>query len=84
VKTGVQCFCNALKSLASGFHRNDDSWAFSTFYEVVKLDADLCSPLGHDGLLQGDILVDTAARQGKDFLAAIDVLHAEDLLFPFK
>ena len=36
VKTGVQCFCNALKSLASGFHRNDDSWAFSTFYEVVN------------------------------------------------
>jgi predicted RNA binding protein YcfA (HicA-like mRNA interferase family) len=28
VKTGVQCFCNPLKSLDSGFHRNDDSWAF--------------------------------------------------------
>jgi len=36
VKTGVQCFCNTLKSLDSGFHRNDDSWAFSTFDEVVK------------------------------------------------
>jgi len=36
VKTGVQCFRNTLKSLDSDFHRNDDSWAFSTFYEVVK------------------------------------------------
>jgi len=36
VKTGVQCFCNALKSLDSGFHRNDDSWAFSTFYDGFK------------------------------------------------
>ena len=33
VKTGVQCFCNPLKSLDSGFHRNDDSWAFLTFDE---------------------------------------------------
>jgi hypothetical protein len=36
VKTGVQCFCNHLKSLDSGFHRNDDSWAFLTFNEFVK------------------------------------------------
>jgi len=36
VKTGVQCFRNTLKSLDSGFHRNDDSWAFSTFYEAIK------------------------------------------------
>ena len=36
VKTGVQCFCNPLKSLDSGFHRNDDSWAFLTFDEFVK------------------------------------------------
>jgi hypothetical protein len=35
VKTGVPCFCKASKSLDSGFHRNDDSWAFSTFYRVV-------------------------------------------------
>jgi transposase-like protein len=37
VKTGVQCFCNALKSLDSGFHRNDDSWAFLTFDELIKV-----------------------------------------------
>ena len=37
VKTGVQCFCNSLKSLDSGFHRNDDSWAFLTFDEFVKI-----------------------------------------------
>jgi len=37
VKTGVQCFCNPLKSLDSGFHRNDDSWAFLTFDEFVKV-----------------------------------------------
>ena len=36
VKTGVQCFCNPLKSLDSGFHRNDDSWAFLTFYEIFN------------------------------------------------
>ena len=35
VKTGVQCFCNPLKFLDSGFHRNDDSWAFLTFDEFV-------------------------------------------------
>jgi len=37
VKTGVQCFCNPLKSLDSGFHRNDDSWAFLTFDEFVNI-----------------------------------------------
>ncbi len=44
VKTGVQYFCNALKSvdsgacpgLRSGIHRNDDSWAFLTFGEFVN------------------------------------------------
>jgi hypothetical protein len=36
VKTGVQNFCNALKFLDSGFHRNDDFGAFSTFDEVVS------------------------------------------------
>jgi hypothetical protein len=34
-KDGIQCFCNTLKSLDSGFHRNDDSWAFLTFDEFV-------------------------------------------------
>jgi len=38
VKTGVQCFCNPLKSLDSGFHRNDDSWAFLTFDEFVSIE----------------------------------------------
>ena len=37
VKTGVQCFCIMLKSLDSGFHRNDDFLAFSAFDEVVIL-----------------------------------------------
>ena len=37
VKTGVQFFCNPLKSLDSGFHRNDDSWAFLTFDEFVYI-----------------------------------------------
>ena len=36
VKTGVQYFCNMLKSLDSGFHRNDDFWVFSTFDESIK------------------------------------------------
>jgi hypothetical protein len=36
VKTGVQYFCNALKFLDSGVHRNDDCWAFSTFDETIK------------------------------------------------
>ena len=44
VKTGDQCFCNALKSLDSGFHRNDDSWAFSTFDESIKKDGLVKSP----------------------------------------
>ncbi len=39
MKTGVQCFCNTVKSLDSGFHRNDDSWAFSTFYEVARFES---------------------------------------------
>jgi len=36
VKTGVQCFYNYLKLLDSGFRRNDDHWAFSTFYDFIK------------------------------------------------
>jgi hypothetical protein len=31
-------FCNMLKSLDSGFHRNDDSWAFLTFDESIKIE----------------------------------------------
>ena len=44
--TGVQCFCNILISLDSGFRlsacghaqagRNDDLCYFSTFYEFIK------------------------------------------------
>jgi len=49
VKTGVQCFCNPLKSLVSGacpglrsgIHRNDDSWAFLTFDEFVIIRCNL-------------------------------------------
>ena len=29
-------FCKMLQSLDSGFHRNDDFWAFSTFDESIK------------------------------------------------
>jgi hypothetical protein len=42
VKTSVQCFCNTLKYLDSGFYRNDDSWAFSTFDESIK---NKCEPV---------------------------------------
>ena len=43
--TGVQTICNHLKRLDSGFRRNDKKWCFSTFYEVVKFDAFVKSPL---------------------------------------
>ena len=36
MKTGVQCFYNYLKFLDSGFRRNDDHKAFSTFYDFIK------------------------------------------------
>ena len=39
VKTGVQCFCNMLKFLDSGVHRNDGCWAFSTFDESIRFDS---------------------------------------------
>jgi hypothetical protein len=38
VKTGVQYFCNTLKFLDSGLHRNDDFGAFSTFDQFNKVD----------------------------------------------
>ena len=37
MKTGVQGFRNMLKYLDSGFHRNDDFWAFSTFDESINI-----------------------------------------------
>jgi len=48
VKTGVQCFCDPLKSLDSGFHRNDDSWAFLTFEEFVNIDFRRDNPWGDE------------------------------------
>jgi hypothetical protein len=36
VKTGVQGIHDALKTLDSGFRRNDGTGAFSTFYERIK------------------------------------------------
>jgi hypothetical protein len=33
LKNGVQIFCNSMKVLDSGFHRNDGEWAFGTFCE---------------------------------------------------
>jgi hypothetical protein len=36
VKTGVQYFCNTLKFLDSGVHRNDVFWAFSTFDQIIN------------------------------------------------
>ena len=38
VKSGVQCFCNMLKFLDSGVHRNDDFGSFPTFDESVRND----------------------------------------------
>jgi hypothetical protein len=45
LKNGVQVFCNSLKILDSGacpgprsrVRRNDETWSFSTFYELVKV-----------------------------------------------
>jgi len=48
VKTGVQKLCNQLKKLDSGFRRNDKKWCFSTFYEVINLDAHVKSPFYMD------------------------------------
>jgi hypothetical protein len=51
VKTGVQCFCNALKFLDSGVHRNDDSWAFSTFDKTINFVIPAMLPLQkHSGM----------------------------------
>ena len=36
VKTGVQMVCNCLKSLDSGFRRNDGKRYFLTFYKLRK------------------------------------------------
>jgi hypothetical protein len=44
VKTGVQYFCNMLKFLDSGVHRNDDSWAFSTFDETISYNKNIWIP----------------------------------------
>jgi len=38
LKNGVQVFCKSLKTLDSGFRRNDENRGFRTFYETVKLD----------------------------------------------
>jgi hypothetical protein len=36
VKTGVQMIRNCLKTLDSGFRRNDGKWYLLTFYETIK------------------------------------------------
>jgi hypothetical protein len=36
VKTGVQCFRNYLRSLDSGFRRNDDHQPLSTIYNFIR------------------------------------------------
>jgi hypothetical protein len=36
-KTGVQYFCNTLKFMDSGVHRNDVFWAFSTFDQIINI-----------------------------------------------
>jgi len=36
VKTGVQAIPNQLKTLDSGFRRNDKTWPKETFYETIK------------------------------------------------
>jgi hypothetical protein len=35
VKTGVQRICNSLKTLDSGFRRNDGKTHLQTFYETI-------------------------------------------------
>jgi len=37
VKTGVQGIHNAMKTLDSGFRRNDGRRPFSTFYETINV-----------------------------------------------
>jgi hypothetical protein len=36
VKTGVQMIRNCLKTLDSGFRRNDGKWYLLTFYESIN------------------------------------------------
>jgi len=36
VETGVQVFWKSLKTLDSGFRRNDTKRHFLTFYEIIK------------------------------------------------
>ena len=36
VKTGVQIFYNHMKTLDSGFRRNDGKTNFETFYEIIN------------------------------------------------
>jgi len=37
-ESGVQVSHKCLKTLDSGFRRNDGKWYFSTFYEGINLD----------------------------------------------
>jgi uncharacterized protein (DUF1786 family) len=39
VKTGVQMIRNCLKTLDSGFRRNDGKWYLLTFYETITIEA---------------------------------------------
>lgn len=50
----------------------------------IEFHPELFAPLGDNGLPQRNILVHTAARQGVNFLATIDVFHAEEFISPLK
>jgi hypothetical protein len=69
VKTGVQCFRNYLKSLDSGFRRNDDHLPFSTSYDFIienlfNLASGLFAFSGHERIALGRL---TGLRNNVDY-----------------
>ena len=59
-KTGVQRIRNELKTLDSGFRRNDGKRFFSTFYEFIKIDGFVKSPV-HPSIPQGERIIKTVS-----------------------
>ena len=64
VKTGVQYWCNTLKILDSGVHRNDDFGAFSTFDQFIKLDGQ------HVSKIYADLTAYQEGETGSDLATA--------------
>jgi hypothetical protein len=54
VKTGVQMIRNCLKTLDSGFRRNDGKWYLLTFYETINYD-ELVKSQNWDGKVKSSI-----------------------------